>query len=651
MEIAVNLTGDQAGDQVTHLNISANASSQAGSQMSETSIHSSASERLDLSTILKASQALCREMDLEKLLSTFLQIVIANAGADKCALLLPKADQWLIEALSQLGQPDLVLQSITITNGQSVPLSLINTVKHTLQASVIWNIEDHATLMADSYILNQSPKSILCVPILNQSRLIGILYLENSLMPGVFTSDRVEVLNLLCVQAAISLENARLYQESQRSLVELRANKARFQRIVDNIPGIVYQLRWAADGSVSTPYISSGCMALFGVSPEELMSGAKDFREMEHPDDRAEIERVATQATQALKPFEQESRIVLDSGRVKWIQTVARPERQADGSILWDGVKLDISDRKQAEAQLCKKTEALEVALQELQTTQVQLIQREKMSALGNLVAGVAHEINNPIGFLSGNIQPALDYINDIFGLLELYQQKYPAPGAEIQSEIEAIDLEYIREDLPKLISSMQEGVKRIRAISTSLRTFSRADSDRPVACNIHDGIDSTLLILKHRLKANEFRPEIQVTTNYGDLSLVECFAGQLNQVFMNLLANAIDALEDSNQGRSFVEIQANPNQIIITTELSADRQQAIIRIRDNGSGMTEQVSQRIFEHLFTTKGVGQGTGLGLAIAHQIIVEKHGGKITATSTPGQGTEFMITLPMQGTHQE
>lgn len=177
----------------------------------------------------------------------------------------------------------------------------------------------------------------------------------------------------------------------------------------------------------------------------------------------------------------------------------------------------------------------LEEALAELQGTQVRLVQSEKMSALGNLVAGVAHEINNPVGFLGGNIQPALDYIKDIFSLIDSYQQEYSPPSGVIQDEIEAIGLDYIREDLPKLVGSMQEGVKRIRDISTSLRTFSRADSDRPVACNIHDGTDSTILILKHRLKSSETRPEIQVIKEYGQLPLVECFAGQLNQVFMNI--------------------------------------------------------------------------------------------------------------------
>ncbi|MCZ0900518.1 serine/threonine protein kinase, partial [Microcoleus sp. HI-ES] len=204
-----------------------------------------------------------------------------------------------------------------------------------------------------------------------------------------------------------------------------------------------------------------------------------------------------------------------------------------------------------------------EKTLRELQQAQIQLIQGEKMSALGNLVAGVAHEINNPVGFLAGNITPAVDYINDLFGLLDLYEQKYPQLDPEIQEEIENIDLEYIREDLPKLVSSMREGVKRIRDISTSLRTFSRADTNYPVACNIHDGIDSTIMILKHRLKASDTRPEIKVIREYGNLPPVECYAGQLNQVFMNLLGNAIDALEESNQGRNYAEIV---NKITIKT-------------------------------------------------------------------------------------
>ncbi|MEG4571432.1 response regulator [Microcoleus sp. N3A4] len=280
----------------------------------------------------------------------------------------------------------------------------------------------------------------------------------------------------------------------------------------------------------------------------------------------------------------------------------------------------------------------------ELQAAQLQIIQREKLSALGNLVAGVAHEINNPVGFISSNIQPALDYIKDLFGLLDLVQQESANFSAAIQEEIEAIDLDYIREDLPKLVGSMQEGVNRIKDISISLRTFSRADSDRPVACNIHEGIDSTIMILKHRLKANDTRPEIEVIKDYGDFPKIECYAGQLNQVFMNILGNAVDALDELNIGRSYAEIKANPNQILVKTELSSDRQQVVIRIKDNGIGMSEAVREQVFDNLFTTKSVGKGTGLGLAIAQQIIVEKHSGSLNVNSTPGQGTEFIITLP-------
>jgi PAS domain S-box-containing protein len=337
---------------------------------------------------------------------------------------------------------------------------------------------------------------------------------------------------------------------------------------------------------------------------------------------------------------------IAKDGRViicEWINTPLLDEN--DHPIGIYSMVQDITDRKRIEAERQQKSEQLEEALRSLQQTQLQLVQGEKMSALGNLVAGVAHEINNPIGFLSGNISPALDYIKDLFGLLDLYQQKYPQLDPDIQAEIETIDLEYIREDLPKLVGSMREGIKRIKDISTSLRTFSRADSDRPIPCNIHDGIDSTIMILKHRLKANSTRPEIKVIKEYGDLPQVECFAGQLNQVFMNILANAIDALEESNQRRSFKDITTNSNRITIRTSRS-DSQHVKIQIADNGAGMTEEVREHIFDHLFTTKGVGKGTGLGLAIAGQIVEEKHGGAIAVKSSLGEGTEFSILLPLK-----
>lgn len=298
----------------------------------------------------------------------------------------------------------------------------------------------------------------------------------------------------------------------------------------------------------------------------------------------------------------------------------------------------DLITIKQQAAQLTQ-------ALHDLQQTQYSLVEKEKMSALGNLVTAIAHEINNPINFIAGNMKPAQDYIHDLFALINLYRQTFPDPGAEIESAIATIDLEYLQEDLPKLISSLKEGSDRIRGISASLRTFSRADSDCKVLFNIHEGIESTLLILKHRLKANEHRPDIEVVKDYGEIPQLECFPGQLNQVFMNLIANAIDALEESNQERSFQQIKDNPNRITIATTLSEDRDHVLIRIQDNGEGMSENVKQKLFSYLFTTKAVGKGTGLGLSISRQIVEEKHGGQLTVTSELGKGTELAMVIPV------
>ncbi|MEH2261863.1 hybrid sensor histidine kinase/response regulator [Nostoc sp.] len=431
-------------------------------------------------------------------------------------------------------------------------------------------------------------------------------------------------------------------QELFASIETLKQTQQLMRLVFDTIP---HWVGWKDINSVYLGCNQSLATVLNLSSPDEIV-GKTDYdlqTSKEESDWFVMCDRRVIESGQAeLHIIEQWQR---EDGQQTWMDTSKIPLRDAKGNIFGIlSVTEDITERHQAQEELKQQKQNLEQALAELQHTQVQLVQSEKMSALGNLVAGIAHEINNPIGFLGGNIQPALDYIKDIFRLVDLYQQKYPNTDAEIKDEIEAIDLDYIREDLPKLVGSMREGVKRIRDISTSLRTFSRADSDRPIACNIHDGIESTILILKHRLKASESRPEIQVIREYGQLALVECFAGQLNQVFINILANAIEALEESNIGRSFEEIQTNPNWITISTQAS-DSKQVIISIKDNGLGMTEEIKQKVFDHLFTTKSVGKGTGLGLAIARQIIVEKHGGSITVNSTLGKGTEFVLEFPI------
>lgn len=287
------------------------------------------------------------------------------------------------------------------------------------------------------------------------------------------------------------------------------------------------------------------------------------------------------------------------------------------------------------EEQVAARTQDLSQALQTLKQSQVQLVQSEKMSTLGQMVAGVAHEVNNPVNFIFSNIQPARDYVFDLAKALRLYQQHCGYPTTELQEMAE--DIDFALEDLPNLLNSMQVGAERIKALSVSLRNFSRVDSVK-VAAQLHEGLESSLLILQHRLKGSASHPEILVVKNYGDLPPILCYPGQLNQVFMNLLANAIDALEEAGQ------ISSEQIPTIAITTAALEDQRVEVRISDNGIGMTAELQQRLFEPMFTTKPVGKGTGLGLSISHQIVVERHQGTLYCQSAPGKGTEFVIQLP-------
>jgi PAS domain S-box-containing protein len=306
---------------------------------------------------------------------------------------------------------------------------------------------------------------------------------------------------------------------------------------------------------------------------------------------------------------------------------------------------------------LAAQTQArqLELALHDLKQTESRLIQTEKMSSLGQMVAGIAHEINNPVSFITGNLSHAKNYIKDLLDLIVYYQQFYPNPLPELQEYIEEIDLEFLIEDLPKILCSMQMGADRIHEIVLSLRNFSRLDDAQMKPVNIHEGIDTTLLILHNRMKPSGHNPGITVIKEYGDLPPVECYAGQLNQVFMNIISNAIDALENQPEQRcitirteilnTHLKNEESAENLSSQTPNSLNSGDVVIRIRDNGPGMTQSVVRRLFDPFFTTKPVGKGTGLGLSISYQIVVEKHGGLLKCLSEPGKGTEFWIQIPI------
>ncbi|MEG4054906.1 MULTISPECIES: AAA family ATPase [unclassified Microcoleus] len=501
---------------------------------------------LDLSTVNKASLVLAEEIVLDKLLDKLLTIVMENAGATTGCLILEKDGKLLIKATGVVDRDTVVFSSESpVENSDNLPITIINYVGIAKENVVLNDAALSRRFINDPYIIKNQPKSILSMPILNQGKLIAIIYLENNITTAAFTTQRVEVLKILSSQIAISLKNAMLY------------------------------------GKLET-------------------------------------------ATQNLKTANEQ----LDD----YNQTL---EQKVEARTL---------ELQEKNTLLREQSIQIELALKELQTTQTQLIQTEKMSSLGKMVAGIAHEINNPINFIYGNLTHASEYFHELLRLLNLYQQELPQATSEIQTLAENIDIEFLISDFPRLIDSMQVGAERIRQIVLSLRNFSRLDESVMKPVDIHEGLDSTLLLLQNQLKATSENIGIEIVKKYGNLPRVECYAGFLNQVFMNILSNAIYAIEKSSIIAPFAKPKTKGLITIRTSVINGNKVE--IRIVDNGLGMTEEISRRVFEPFFTTKPVGSGTGLGLAISYQIVVEKHQGNLTCISAPGQGAEFVIEIPLK-----
>jgi len=511
---------------------------------------------LDFLSISKATQAISQEIQLDNLLETLMEIAVTNAGAQTGSFILSKsyleangeankkanrkasadanskasADTGLSNAqcspaawqvVTEANQAGISITHTSLEQNKNLPQSVICSVMRSEQPALFEDLRNNKAFEGDRYIISRQPLSALCMPVSRQGRLIGILYLENNAATGVFSSDRLQTLQLLTAQAAISLENAALYQQTERYSSQLEAEVSR--------------------------------------------------------------------KTQALN----------------------------------------------------EKVSTLENTLAQLKETQAQLIQSEKMSSLGQLVAGVAHEINNPVNFIHANLKHIGRYNTELMEVVTLYQQHcHPHQPESVMDITEDIDLEFMAKDTQRLLVSMRNGSDRIKDIVLSLRNFSRLDEAVCKQADVHEGIESTLTLLQHRLKSTETNAHINVERCYGNLPTIQCYPGLLNQVFMNLLNNAIDALgEASNKSEN-----AQPGKIKVSTEL-LEAGWIAVRIADSGIGILPEVRSRIFDPFFTTKPVGKGQGLGLSVSYQIVTDKHGGKLYCGDSQ-EGTEMVIELPTQ-----
>ncbi len=449
--------------------------------------------------------------------------------------------------------------------------------------------------------------------------------------------------------------------ERAKTSAALHESESRLQSLVTHMPGVLYQFCLHSDGRYSVPYINHACEEIYELSAETIQNTPAALYELIDPKDRLGLELSMRASAEKLSAWNSEHRLTTPSGKAKWVQMASKPQPMpTTGSILWSGVIIDITARKQAEAKLQtsetklrSQTKQLKATLTKLKHTQVKLVQSEKMSSLGQLVAGIAHEINNPVNFIYGNLAHIKDYTQDMLKLIRLYQAHYPTPNSAIQTLTSDLDLDYVINDLPKLIDSIHLGTKRIRKIVLSLRNFSRLDESELKQIDIHEGLENTLMILSSRLKANASRGEIKIVKAYERIPTVYCYASQLNQVFMSIMVNAVDAIDEAsksnpqsqNTSAHQIVLQTFQKHIDSTADSSASERHIVIQITNSGPPIPSDISSRMFDPFFTTKAVGKGTGMGLAISYQTIVDLHKGTLEYTQTADGCPIFTIEIPV------
>jgi len=625
----------------------------------------------------QVTQAIRRSLDLTTVFETAVQEIGELLPVDRAEIVqyAPERQCWLSVAEYRRSLEDSSML------GQEIPDQNHPLAERLKQLEII-RIEDTSTFNQD--LAQDFPGAWLWVPLHFNSQILGSLSLGKTNHPYSWQDSEVELIVAIADQVAIAISQSQLYHQAQYHLKREQA-----------INHLTHAIRCSLDLQTIFSTATQEIESLLQVDRAQIIQH-KPERQLwvnvaescrgdclpkalgvEIPDannplaerlKRLEVVRITdtrcfTGATNTavaqqfpgawlLVPLHCGNSVwgalglMMDNRAYNWqdaeVELICAIADQL--AIALQQAELYKQSRK-AEAKALTHAQQLEQTVAKLQKTQAQLVQSEKMSSLGQLVAGVAHEINNPVNFIYGNLVHASDYAADLLGLIELYQQQYPQITPEIQSEMDAIDLDFLIEDLPKLLDSMKVGAERICEIVYSLRNFSRIAEAEMKAVDIHEGINSTLMILRNRLKARGENPGIQVIKAYSDLPQVQCYAGQINQVFMNLLVNAIDAIDEQNKKRSLDELKAKPSTIRVQTEI-VDNQEVAIRIIDNGPGMREEVQQQLFHPFFTTKPVGTGTGLGLSISYQIVVEKHGGQLFCHSNLGQGTEFVIQIPVR-----